>query len=57
MANDGQPLLISGRSRKGICFNSTDFDATGSRTAGGVGCAACQHQNLILIPIQETTVL
>jgi cytochrome c peroxidase len=24
-----------------ICFNSTDFDATGNRTAGGVGCAAC----------------
>jgi hypothetical protein len=37
-----------------ICFNSTDFDATGNRTAGGV-CR--QHQNLILILIQETTVL
>jgi cytochrome c peroxidase len=42
MANDGQPFTnFTAQENQGkICFNSTDFDATG-RTAGGVGCAAC----------------
>jgi hypothetical protein len=59
-ANDGQPFTnFTAQENQGkICFNSTDFDATGNRTAGGVGCAlVMQHQNLILILIQETTVL
>jgi hypothetical protein len=59
MANDGQPFTnFTAQENQGkICFNSTDFDATGNRTAGGVGQLVMQHQNLILILIQETTVL
>jgi hypothetical protein len=52
LANDGQPFTnFTAQENQGkICFNSTDFDATGNRTAGGVGCAAC---HLILILIQK----
>jgi hypothetical protein len=37
------PLLIlqHRKIKEKFVFNSTDFDATGNRTAGGVGCAAC----------------
>jgi hypothetical protein len=56
MAN---PLLIlqHRKIKEKFVLTAPIFDATGNRTAGGVGCAAMQHQNLILILIQETTVL
>jgi hypothetical protein len=54
MAN---PLLILHRKiKEKFVLTAPIFDATGNRTAGGVGCFM-QHQNLILILIQETTVL
>ncbi len=40
-----------------LFLNPPIFDATGNRTAGGVGCATCTlHQNLISILTQKTMV-